>query len=474
MRLRTTQIRVAIVFVFALAVLFALTQERRLLPVAGAMGAGPPTGFSGAPGESNCTACHSGTAGPGQFVLNVPVGYVPGQTYQITATHTNADTTRKRWGFQMTSLIGQNGAGTFGNINGNTQTGSDNGRSYINHTNTGTFAGQGGGASWSFSWTAPASDVGDIKFYAAGNQANNDHQSDGDLIVFAEATTRPASVIRRRSTDFDGDGKTDPSIFRPAPGEWWVSKSSDGGNFATQFGVATDKLLPVDFTGDGKTDVAFFRPSTGFWYVLRSDDFSFYAFPFGGNGDVPAPADFDGDLKADAAVFRPSTATWYISKSTGGTMIQQFGLTTDLPVTADYDGDGKADIAVYRPTGANGAEWWIMKSSGGTFATQFGSATDKAVPADYTGDGKADVAFWIPSTGQWFILRSEDLTYYAFPFGGSGDSPVPGDYDGDGKADAAVFRPSNSTWYANKSGGGTLIQQFGQTGDVPVQNAFVR
>ena len=300
-----------------------------------------------------------------------------------------------------------------------------------------------------------------------------DNNGRGEMNTLIRLNGDPAATVQA-PFDFDGDSKTDLSIFRPGQGEWWVSKSSNGGNFATQFGTATDTVVPADFTGDGKTDVAYWRPSTGFWYVLRSEDFTFYAFPFGAGGDVPVPADFDGDGKADAGVFRPSAATWYISRSSGGTMIQQFGLTTDKPVPADYDGDGKADLAVYRPTGANGAEWWISKSSGGTFATQFGSSTDKAVPADYTGDGKADVAFWIPSTGQWFILRSEDLTYYAFPFGGSGDAPVPGDYDGDGKMDAAVFRPSNSTWHANRSTAGVLIQQFGQAGDVPLPNAFVR
>jgi len=59
------------------------------------------------------------------------------------------------------------------------------------------------------------------------------------------------------------------------------------------------------------------------------------------------------------------------------------------------------------------------------FATQFGASTDKAVPADYTGDGKADVAFWRPATGEWYILRSENSTFYAFPFGNSADSPTP-------------------------------------------------
>ena len=276
--------------------------------------------------------------------------------------------------------------------------------------------------------------------------------------------------------DLDGDMWSDLSIFRPSGpfgAEWWWLKST-GGNAAVQFGVATDTVVAADYTGDGKSDVAFWRPSTGQWYILRSEDFSFYAFPFGSNADIPVPADYDGDGKADATVFRPSTATWYISKSTGGTGIVQFGAAGDRPIGEDFDGDGKADVGVFRPNGTGGAEWWIAQSSGGVFATQFGQPTDKAVPADYTGDGKADIAFWNPATGYWFVLRSNDFSYYAFPFGAAGDLPVPADYDGDAKADAGVFRPSNGNWYLSRSTAGILIQQFGQTGDMPVPNAFVR
>ncbi len=309
----------------------------------------------------------------------------------------------------------------------------------------------------------------------------------GQIVIAGESGTKfmtmridgdlPVVAPRRSPFDFDGDSKTDLSIFRPlgAVSEWWWLKSSTGGNAALQFGANTDRLAPVDFTGDGKTDVAFWRPSTGQWFVLRSEDFSFFAFPFGATGDQPVPADYDGDNKADAAVFRESSLTWFISRSTGGTDIVTFGATGDKPVVADYDGDAKADIGIFRPSGANGAEWWVKRSSNGVvFALQFGSASDRAVPGDYTGDGKADVAFWTPASGFWFVLRSEDFSYYAFGFGANGDVPVPGDYDGDGKLDAAIFRPSNSTWFANQSGGGTLIQQFGITGDVPVPNTFVR
>ena len=228
--------------------------------------------------------------------------------------------------------------------------------------------------------------------------------------------------------DFDGDGKTDIGIFRPAgASEWWVNRSSNGATFALQFGISTDKIVPADFTGDGKADIAVWRPSNGNWFILRSEDFSFFAFPFGANGDIPVPADYDADGKADAAVFRPSNATWFVSQSSGApTLIVQFGIAVDRPVAADYDGDGKADIGIFRPA-AGGGEWWIQRSAAGLLAMQFGANTDKAVPGDYTGDGKADVAIWRPSTGQWLIVRSEDFSFYGFPFGTNGDVPASGD-----------------------------------------------
>ncbi len=310
---------------------------------------------------------------------------------------------------------------------------------------------------WYWTWTLPTNAPrGAWKFRATFNS------------VAYEQTFVVGSAV---AADFDGDAKTDISIFRPAPGEWWWLRSSNGTNGAATFGSSTDRVVPGDFTGDGKSDIAVWRPTNGNWFVLRSEDFSFYAFPFGSNGDLPSPADFDADGKADAAVYRPSTSTWFISNSGGGITIQAFGAAGDVPVPADYDGDGRADIAIYR---RSVGQWWINRTSAGLYAAQFGASTDFTVQGDYTGDGKADIATWRPASGNWYVLRSEDQSFYAFPFGSLGDIPVPGDYDGDGRSDAGVFRPSNATWYVNRSTAGTLIQQFGQAGDQPVPNAFVR
>jgi CSLREA domain-containing protein len=289
----------------------------------------------------------------------------------------------------------------------------------------------------------------------------------GHTFTFTQAA---GSAPPRARFDFDGDGKTDMGIFRPADGTWWVNRSSTGVTFAQQFGSSTDRIAPADFTGDGKSDIAIWRPSSSEWFILRSEDFSYYAFPFGTNGDVPMPADYDGDGKADPAVFRPSNGTWYIQRSSGGFHIEQFGVIGDVPSAGDYDGDGRSDIAIYRPS--NG-QWWVKRTTAGILATTFGVSSDKPTPGDFTGDGKTDIAIWRPSTGHWFVLRSEDFSFYAFAFGTNGDIPAPGDFDGDGKADAAVFRPSNATWYSNRTIQGVVIQQFGAAGDRPVSNAFI-
>lgn len=313
----------------------------------------------------------------------------------------------------------------------------------------------------------------------AGTNLVYDYSPVSQTLVVGRSNNRAVTIFRYPESadssapfDFDGDGKTDVSIFRPAPGEWWYLRSSDLDTRAFRFGQTTDQIVPADFTGDGKTDIAFFRESTGQWFVLRSEDNSFYAFPFGTSGDVPVPADFDGDGLADPAVFRPSTATWFVSNSGGATTIRQFGATGDTPIARDYDGDGRDDIAIYRPSVS---EWFIQRSSDNqVLGFSFGTDGDKAVPSDYTGDGRADIAFWRPNSGEWFVLRSEDNSFFAFPFGTDGDLPVPGDYDGDGQSDAAVFRSSDNTWFIQQSTDGFEAIGFGVNGDKPVPSAFIR
>ncbi len=291
------------------------------------------------------------------------------------------------------------------------------------------------------------------------------NQADGADIGAFEAQSAPTA---RAPFDYDGDGKTDISIFRPSNGQWWLNRSA-AGLIVHTFGVSTDRITPADFTGDGKTDVAIFRPSSGEWFVLRSEDSTFYSFPFGTNGDVPVPGDFDGDGKADATVFR--NGIWYIQQSTGGTRVEGFGAASgDFPVVADYDGDGRSDLAIYRT--ALG-QWWLNRSTAGLIVHTFGNSADRPVPGDFTGDGKADVAIWRSSSGEWFILRSEDSSFYSFPFGTNGDVAAPGDYDGNGIIDATVFRPSNTTWYSNTQTQGTLTNGFGAGTDRPTPNAYV-
>lgn len=271
--------------------------------------------------------------------------------------------------------------------------------------------------------------------------------------------------------DFDGDGRTDISIYRPGAGQWWVNRSSTGGTSAVQFGVASDKIVPSDYTGDGRADIAVWRPSTGEWFILRSEDGAYYGFQFGANGDIPVPADYDADGKTDVAVYRPSNSVWYILRSSGGFQVETYGTAGDIPVPGRYDGDRNADLAIYRPSAG---QWWIRRSSNSsTLVYQLGNSADKPIQGDYTGDGRTDAAIFRPSTGEWFVIQSENGGYYGFPFGTSGDIPAAGDYDGDGRFDPAVFRPSSGNWFLNRSTAGFLVVGFGTNGDTPVPSAFV-
>jgi hypothetical protein len=271
--------------------------------------------------------------------------------------------------------------------------------------------------------------------------------------------------------DYDADGRSDISVFRPSSDAWYLQQST-AGLFGMEFGYATDKIAPADFDGDGKTDIAVYRPETGIWYVANSSNGAVSYFNFGIAEDLPTPADYDGDGRADYSVFRPSTATWYRQNSHDGSFYAiQFGLTEDKPTIGDFDGDGRSDIAIFRPS--DGAWYELYSSDNSLHGRQFGFGTDIITPADYDGDGRTDVAVFRPSTGLWYIANSSDGSVSYAVFGLANDIPAPGDFDGDGKTDISVFRPSDGTWYrTNSSDGSFYAYPFGTNGDKPTQTAF--
>lgn len=149
---------------------------------------GAPSGRTGAPGETNCTSCHSGNAQDGnpvnELVLNSGgTDYTAGETVSMTLTFN--DNAAKN-GFQLVALHNDNEmAGTF-TITDNTNTkfvasGLLN-RDYVTHTSNGT-----GLNSWSFDWESPI-EGGNVTFYVATNKTNSSATNAGDLIYLSQHT----------------------------------------------------------------------------------------------------------------------------------------------------------------------------------------------------------------------------------------------------------------------------------------------
>jgi len=230
--------------------------------------------------------------------------------------------------------------------------------------------------------------------------------------------------------DYDGDGTPDRAVFHPQSGVWswvadrnlpWFVKTTTG---STQWGGPGDIPVPGNYDGDGKTDIAVWRPADGRWYILPTNGNASYWKKWGDVFDRPVIGDYDADGYTDMAVWTPSTGMWKImSTRAGNTWSVQWGLPGDLPVPADYDGDGKTDPAIWRQ-----GTWWILQSrTGAVVVRDWGVKGDIPVPADYDGDHMADLAIWRPSDGSWWVAKSS--TGFADTFtagwGVPGDVPVP-------------------------------------------------
>ena len=192
------------------------------------------------------------------------------------------------------------------------------------------------------------------------------------------------------------------------------------------WGQLGDAPIFADFDGDGRDDYGVFRPADGTWWTIKSAEGAAF-FPWGVVGDRPVPADYDGDGRADYAIWRPSDGNWWIVLSGGGFVVRQWGLPGDHPMPGDFTGDGKADLVVWRPRSGN---WFVCRSDDNfdCFTTgtlkQWGLPGDHPIAGDFDGDGTQDYAVFRPTAGTWYVQSTKTAQVTATPWGAFGDFPV--------------------------------------------------
>ncbi|MBC8492498.1 MAG: VCBS repeat-containing protein [Chloroflexi bacterium] len=330
--------------------------------------------------------------------------------------------------------------------------------------------------------------------------------ADTEANVWPDGGTRVLNVqastvkVNMAQGQFDDDGETDISFFRD--GLWVTLKSSVGFDYGDSqwlsWGQAGDTPVVGDFDGDGKTDLTVWRPPEGgqsaAHLMLLSGttppyDYGQAQYKNSGwpsMGDIPIEGDFDGDGKTDVAIWRETAGVWIIATSSSNFtdyIFAQWGTPGDVPIAGDYDGDGKSDIGFFR----NGT-WGILKSSA-DFAYEvslwfsWGKAGDTPVVGDFDGDGKTDPTVWRPPEGgqsaTHLMLLSGTTPPYDYGqaqykdsgWPSMGDIPIEGDFDGDGKTDVAIWRETAGVWIiATSSSNFTdyIFAQWGTPGDVPL------
>jgi thermitase len=247
------------------------------------------------------------------------------------------------------------------------------------------------------------------------------------------------------------------------------------------------KEVYADFDADGKSDLTVWRPVNGMFYISPSNsDYkqeATLAYQLGLYGDIPKIGDFDGDKKADLAVYRPANGTWYFRKS-GSNYNEissiQWGLPSDIPLLGDVEGDGIEDLIVYRQSAA--AFYILLSSSGFNRAgaisgssssmrtISLGGPANDPIIGDVDGDGAEDIGAVWQLVRFWTMKNSSNTFISSLPWGVPGDTPLFCKIDGDNTSDKVIVRvePNNTlSWYTMLGSGGADVKSFGSLGDKP-------
>ncbi len=190
---------------------------------------GNPPGFnSGAPGQSSCSNanCHDSNTpnnGPGSVSIGFADGtaeYEAGETYEMSVTI--EENGAARFGFQLCALDANGESiGSLTASGSNTATQSAGGLDFINHDGAVVASNS---QTYSFSWTAPSGDSGDITFYATGLAANNADGPGGDnaynsssVVSFADTPSSIGFINGETWGFYPNPAKDVLSVLMPEP-----------------------------------------------------------------------------------------------------------------------------------------------------------------------------------------------------------------------------------------------------------------
>lgn len=190
--------------------------------------AGPPAAHNGSPqsGGFSCRLCHGNAVGGGSVqILGAPTEYEPNKVYNLTVRV--ADPAKLGAGFQLSV---ENGAGHVGTLilsdttNTRFAATKDSQNVWAEHTLTGVantvagWAAMGQSAQYNVRWQAPATDVGTVTFYAAGNAINNSFTNAGDTIYLTNVSATAAAAPC--PADLNGDGQVNSADLASLLGAW--------------------------------------------------------------------------------------------------------------------------------------------------------------------------------------------------------------------------------------------------------------
>lgn len=177
-----------ILFMLAATGLFFIDTENNSVT---ANTSGSQGGYSGSLSDGRTCGTNGGCHGGGatnlsMITTDIPAtGWVPNTTYSVTVTVSQAGINKFGFEWAAEDASGTDQGFALGSSDVQNIT-SGNGAGHVTHVSSSTSG--TGTASWSFLWTAPAAGVGDITMYAAGNAANGQNNTTGD-VIYQDAVT---------------------------------------------------------------------------------------------------------------------------------------------------------------------------------------------------------------------------------------------------------------------------------------------